>query len=65
MSECKGSPEGCFGMPGDQGPAIAAFNPFDCLEISVVKTEILFLSQSGIGRSNTSIYHECLPALME
>ena len=52
-------------MPGDQGPAIAAFNPFDCLEIYVVQTEILFLSQSGIGRSNTSIYHEFLLPVME
>ena len=55
----------CLSGPGAQGSAISAFNPLGLSVMFVMQTRVLFLSLSGSGGGNSSIYIKGLPALLE
>ena len=63
MSDYKRSHQGCFSRLGAQGSAITVFNPFAAQ--SVAQTRAHFLSLSGSGRSNYSIYYKGIPSIFE
>ena len=60
----KRSCHGCFSRPHAQGSAISAFNPY-AAQRCVAQTGIFFLSLSGSGRGNSSVYVKDLPAVWE
>ena len=47
---------GCLGRPGAQGSAISAFNPLAAQGCVLCRQVVLFLSLSGSGGGNLSIY---------
>ena len=56
---------GCLSRPGAQGVCHICIYPFGCSVMCVTQTRVLFLSLSGNGGGNLSIYVKGLPAVLE
>ena len=65
LSHHKRSCHGCFGRPCSQGSAMSVFNPLGTQRCVLHRQGVLFLSLSGSGGGNSSIYVEGLPAMLK